>query len=84
MAWTFTPADGFTGTAVINYTLTDQDGATASSTHDVVVAAPPKPIAINDSYTIGYGATLNGDVKPTIRHRPGRPSRPCRSLQPVR
>jgi large repetitive protein len=35
--WTFTPAAGFTGTATISYTMRDQDGATSSSTHDVVV-----------------------------------------------
>jgi large repetitive protein len=36
--WVFTPATTFSGTAVINYTIQDQDGATSSSTHNVVVA----------------------------------------------
>ena len=30
----------FTGTATINYTIQDQDGATSSSTHAIIVAAP--------------------------------------------
>ncbi len=42
LAWTFTPAVGFVGDAVINYTIEDQDGGTSSSTHTVTVAnAPP-------------------------------------------
>jgi large repetitive protein len=45
--WVFTPANGFTGTAQISYTITDADGATASSTHDVIVG----PSAVNDRYT---------------------------------
>jgi uncharacterized repeat protein (TIGR01451 family) len=37
--WVFTPAPGYSGTAVIAYTLQDQDGNTATSTHSVVVAS---------------------------------------------
>ena len=45
LAWTFTPAVGFVGDAVINYTIEDQDGGTSSSTHTVTVAnAPPIPV----------------------------------------
>jgi large repetitive protein len=36
--WVFTPANGFSGAAIINYSIIDQDGATSSSTHQVVVA----------------------------------------------
>jgi large repetitive protein len=62
-AWTFTPASGFAGTATIAYTITDQDGATSSSTHDVVVTAPTKPVAINDYYSTGYLQPMTGDVR---------------------
>ena len=61
--WTFTPKAGFSGTAVISYTITDIDGATSSSTHDVVVGAPAKPIAVNDYYTTIYGTAFNGDAR---------------------
>ena len=40
---TFTPAAGFAGAAVINYTITDQDGDTSSSTLTVTVAADSVP-----------------------------------------
>ena len=59
----FTPANGFVGTATITYTIQDQDGATASSTHDVVVAAPARPVAINDYYSTGYLTPMAGDVR---------------------
>ncbi len=36
--WTFTPAVGYSGDAVISYTITDQDGATDTATHTVTVA----------------------------------------------
>jgi hypothetical protein len=36
--WIFTPASGFSGDAVINYTIQDQDGNVSTSTHTVVVA----------------------------------------------
>ena len=40
---TFTPAAGFAGAAVINYTITDQDGDTSSSTLTVTVAPDSVP-----------------------------------------
>ncbi|MBY6208303.1 MULTISPECIES: retention module-containing protein [Halomonas] len=40
---TFTPATGFEGDAVIDYTITDGDGDTASSTLTVTVAADSTP-----------------------------------------
>ena len=61
--WTFTPAAGFTGNAVINYTVTDQDGATSTSTHTVTVQQGARPIAVNDIYTTAYDTPVNGDVK---------------------
>jgi VCBS repeat-containing protein len=46
--WVFTPATTFGGTAVINYTIQDQDGATSSSTHEVVVSnVPPALVDID-------------------------------------
>ena len=58
--WTFAPASGFTGTAAINYAITDQDGATSVSTHDVVVAPNPNtpPIDGDETLSTGQGITL--------------------------
>ena len=39
--WVFTSAAGVTGPVVVNYTITDQDGATASAKHTVEVNGPP-------------------------------------------
>lgn len=39
--WSFIPAPDFVGLAVISYTVRDQDGASASSTHSVTVELPP-------------------------------------------
>ena len=44
---TFTPAAGFAGAAVINYTITDQDGDTSSSTLTVTVAADSVPSLVS-------------------------------------
>ena len=47
LEWTFTPSAGFNGTATINYTIQDQDGALASSTHDIVVAPNDPPVLVD-------------------------------------
>ncbi|MES2664753.1 MAG: Hint domain-containing protein [Pseudomonadota bacterium] len=39
---TFTPNDGFTGEAVIDYTITDGNGGTATSTVTITVGAPDR------------------------------------------
>ena len=44
---TFTPAAGFAGAAVINYTITDQDGDTSSSTLTVTVAPDSVPSVVS-------------------------------------
>ena len=44
---TFTPAAGFAGAAVINYTITDQDGDTSSSTLTVTVAPDSVPSLVS-------------------------------------
>ena len=42
--WVFTSAAGVSGPVVVNYTVTDQDGASDSATHTVNVAnLPPEP-----------------------------------------
>jgi hypothetical protein len=69
--WTFTPAAGFTGNAVINYTIQDQDGATDIAQHTISVAMPSAPIAVNDSYTTPYETPINGDVRGGDTYAPG-------------
>lgn len=69
--WTFTPAAGFTGTAVVNYTITDQDGATDSAQHNIVVAVPAQPVAVNDYYTTPYQTPVAGDVRGGDTYAPG-------------
>jgi large repetitive protein len=59
--WVFTPAASFKGTATITYIISDGEGGTATSTHTVVVAAPPIA-AVNDSYTTPYDTDLAGDA----------------------
>ncbi|MAR71257.1 MAG: hypothetical protein CME78_03395, partial [Halomonas sp.] len=56
---TFTPAAGFEGKAVIDYTLTDGDGDTASSTLTVTVAADSTP-TIDPSGPDGDPTTADG------------------------
>ncbi len=45
LEWTFTPSATFvTGSAVINYTIEDQDGGTDTAIHTVTIGnAPPAP-----------------------------------------
>jgi hypothetical protein len=69
--WTFTPAAGFTGAAVINYTIEDQDGSVSSSTHEVFVGPITPPVAMNDIYTTPYGVPVDGDVKTGDTFAPG-------------
>ena len=65
---TFTPAAGFAGAAVINYTITDQDGDTSSSTLTVTVAADSVPSVVSTTnLTVdedGFLATRNLDQVP--------------------
>src|SRR5439155_12928898 len=63
---TFTPAAGFAGAAVINYTITDQDGDTSSSTLTVTVAADSVPsVSSTSNLTVdedGFGFAANDGV----------------------
>ena len=65
---TFTPAAGFAGAAVINYTITDQDGDTSSSTLTVTVAPDSVPIVVSTTnLTVdedGFLTTRNLDQVP--------------------
>ena len=67
-AITFTPAAGFAGAAVINYTITDQDGDTSSSTLTVTVAPDSVPSVVSTTnLTVdedGFLATRNLDQVP--------------------
>ena len=60
-AWSYTPADGFSGNDVFTYTITDAAGATSTGTVHIVVSPPdlpPAPIAAADTYTTPYATTL--------------------------
>ncbi|WP_430463902.1 Ig-like domain-containing protein [Tabrizicola sp.] len=51
---TFTPTTGFTGEAVVNYTITDPSGLTDSTTWTITVGTPSgAPVANPDSATTG-------------------------------
>ena len=64
--WTFTPAPGFSGDAVINYTITDQDGATDSAIHTVTVAERAAGAGRSDAGRAGHAGDRSG--------RPGQPA----------
>ncbi len=59
--WTFTPAVGYSGDAVISYTITDQDGATDTATHTVTVARPPLA-AVADFSKTKSGVAVSGNA----------------------
>ncbi|MBF4582923.1 tandem-95 repeat protein [Curtobacterium sp. VKM Ac-2865] len=52
-SWTYTPADGFSGTDAFDYTAKDSSGRTATSTVTVTV----KPNAAADAVTVHAGST---------------------------
>ena len=60
---TFTPTAGFEGAAVINYTITDQDGDTSSATLTVTVAEDSTPTVVSTTnLTVdedGFGFAAN-------------------------
>lgn len=63
---TFTPTAGFVGTTVIDYTVTDPTGVTASSTLTVTVATTPldgivEGTALNDLIDVTYAGDPEGD-----------------------
>jgi large repetitive protein len=65
--WVFTPVAGFTGTATISYSITDIDGATATSTHDVQVGGA----AVNDAYTTQINVPVQGNAAANDTTSPG-------------
>ena len=72
-AITFTPTAGFAGAAVINYTITDQDGDTSSSTLTVTVAADSVPSVVSTTNLAvdedGFLTTRNLDQVPPASTR---------------
>jgi T1SS-143 domain-containing protein len=57
---TFTPAAGFEGTAVIDYTVEDADGDQAGAQLTVEVAADSQPSVLDDSGTVDESALADG------------------------
>jgi len=60
----YTPASGFTGSAVIIYTVSDNDGAASNEASITinVTAAPSAPVAIDDSFTGDEDTIITGNV----------------------
>jgi len=61
---TFTPAPDYNGTAVINYTVNDNDGA-SSNTADLTVVVTPindEPIVDNENDTTPEDTPVSGDL----------------------
>jgi hypothetical protein len=48
---TYTPAPGFAGDAMFNYTISNNHGGTTSATVTVTILPPPPPVAQNDNAT---------------------------------
>ncbi len=61
---TFTPNQDYNGTAVINYTVNDNDGATSNTAVLTVVVTPvnDSPIVDNENHTIVEDNTATGDL----------------------
>src|SRR5699024_967981 len=59
-SYSFVPAADFNGTVpTVDYTVTDNDGATASSALDIVITpVNDAPIAVNDSYTVNEDESI--------------------------
>ncbi|WP_250162498.1 Ig-like domain-containing protein [Psychrobacter sp. WY6] len=59
-SYSFVPAADFNGTVpTVDYTVTDNDGGTASSTLDIVITpVNDAPIAVNDSYTVNEDESI--------------------------
>ncbi len=55
----YSPADGYTGPDTFDYEICDAQGACATATARVTVAAPSGPTAVDDSYTATGGSTLS-------------------------
>ncbi|MEX3015135.1 cadherin-like domain-containing protein [Gymnodinialimonas hymeniacidonis] len=66
--YTFTPADGFEGTATVSYTISDGNGGTDSAVHTIEVGADPTPAdGVVDGEEFGelMGPGYNDDNLPT-------------------
>jgi Domain of unknown function (DUF4347)/Cadherin-like domain/Bacterial Ig domain len=68
--WVFSPSASFKGTATVTYSISDGEGGTATSTHKIIVAAPPIA-AVNDSYTTPFNTAVNGTAGTADTFAPG-------------
>ena len=61
---TFTPSSNFNGTATIQYTITDNAGATSNSANLTVTVNPINdgPVVDNETHTINEEGTATGDL----------------------
>ena len=59
---TFTPASGFTGTATLNYAISDSLGHTATNTMTVTVTPADMSVSLNLPGASSPGATVTGTV----------------------
>ena len=64
-SFTFTPAANYNGPVpVVNYTIVDINGATASSTLSIqVTPVNDQPLGVDDAATVNEDAVLNGSVR---------------------
>ncbi len=58
-SFTYTPANGATGTDTFTYTITDAFNRTSTATVSINVNLPPAPSAVDDSYVTTAGSALN-------------------------
>ncbi|MGY2897553.1 CshA-type fibril repeat protein [Curtobacterium sp. PvP017] len=58
-SYTYTPADGFSGTDTFQYTAKDSSGQTSTSTVTITVA----PAGTDDSFSVHAGQTATADAK---------------------
>lgn len=65
---TYTPATGFTGDAIVSYTVTDSNGDTASGTITVTVNPTPVPTAVDDTFTMDQDTSATIDVVSNDTH----------------
>ena len=68
--WVFSPSASFRGTATVSYSISDGEGGTATSTHEIIVAAPAIA-AVDDGYTTPFNTPVNGTAGTADTFVPG-------------